>query len=125
MSFAMDGNRQERKWLPIKHKALKWVKANKAPLKDHLDESPWQMGWLWHHFHDYNDYKIEEARMHKMHEQKGWIVWCPHLLHEVLKICPFFTLNWKCLPCEVEKQPSWGEGLGYTWCCGLLLHNHL
>jgi hypothetical protein len=34
----MDENRQEKKWLIIKHKALKWVKTNSAPLKDHLDE---------------------------------------------------------------------------------------
>jgi hypothetical protein len=33
MSFAMDGNKQKGKQLAIKHKALKWVKANNAPLK--------------------------------------------------------------------------------------------
>jgi hypothetical protein len=28
--FAMDGNRQERKQLVVKHSALKWIKANSA-----------------------------------------------------------------------------------------------
>jgi hypothetical protein len=28
MSFVMDGNKQESKQLTIKHKALKWAKAN-------------------------------------------------------------------------------------------------
>jgi hypothetical protein len=61
MSFAKDGNKQEGKWLAVKCKALKLIKANNAPPKDTLDESPWQMGWLWHHLHDYDDYKIEET----------------------------------------------------------------
>jgi hypothetical protein len=67
VSSTMDGNKQEGTWLTIKCKALKWVKGNKSPLKDHLDVSQWQMGWLWHHLHDYNDYKIEEIQMHRMH----------------------------------------------------------
>jgi hypothetical protein len=33
MPFAMDGNRQEKKRLAIKHNALKWVKTNNAHLK--------------------------------------------------------------------------------------------
>jgi hypothetical protein len=33
MSFTMDGNRQEGKWLTIKRKALIWVKTNSTPLK--------------------------------------------------------------------------------------------
>jgi hypothetical protein len=41
MSFAMDGNTQEGKWLVIKCKTLKWAKTNNAPCKD-LDKSPWQ-----------------------------------------------------------------------------------
>jgi hypothetical protein len=28
VSFAMDGNKQEGKWLVIEHKALKWAKTN-------------------------------------------------------------------------------------------------
>ncbi len=108
VSFVMDGNRQEGKWLTIKPKALKWPKVNNPPSKDHLDESPWQMGWLWHHLHGYNDYKTKETWMHKMHEQRGWIVWCPHLLHEVLQIWPFLTLNWRRLLPLVEEQPSLG-----------------
>jgi hypothetical protein len=28
-----------------------------------------------------------------MHEQRKWIIWCPHLLHEVLEIWPILTLN--------------------------------
>jgi hypothetical protein len=63
--------------------------------------------------------------MHKMHEQRGWVVWCPHLLHEFLEIWPLLTLNWKRLLFLVEKQPSRGEGLRCTWCHGLLFHNHL
>jgi hypothetical protein len=45
--------------------------------------------------------------MHKMHKQKGWVIWCPYLLHEIFEIWPFLTLNWRCLPRLVEKQPSW------------------
>ncbi len=30
VSFAMDGNKQEGKWLVIKCKALKWVNGNSA-----------------------------------------------------------------------------------------------
>jgi len=41
VSFAMDGNRQEGKWLTIKHKTLKWAKVNSAPPKDHFDRFPW------------------------------------------------------------------------------------
>jgi len=41
----MDGNIQKIKRLTIECKALKWAKANSAPPpKDHLNESPWQMG---------------------------------------------------------------------------------
>jgi len=46
------------------------------------------MEWLRHHHHDYNGHKIKETQMHRMHEQKGWIVWCPHLLLEILEIWP-------------------------------------
>jgi hypothetical protein len=59
MWSTMDGNKQEGKWLVVEHKALKWVKANNTPSKGSLDESPWWTRWLWHHLHDYNDYKIE------------------------------------------------------------------
>jgi len=54
MSLTMDGNKQKGEWLIVEHKALKWVKANGAFPKDHLDGFPWQMGWLWHYLHDYN-----------------------------------------------------------------------
>jgi hypothetical protein len=81
------------------------------------------MGWLWHCLHNYDDYKIEENQMHKMHVQKGWVVWCFHLLYEVLEIWPPLELNWRCLQCLARKQPSWGEGLGCIWCHGLLFHN--
>jgi hypothetical protein len=30
----MDGNRQEGKQIVVKHKALKWAKANNAPFKE-------------------------------------------------------------------------------------------
>jgi len=37
MSSTMDGNKQERKWLVVERKALKWANANSPPpLK-----SPW------------------------------------------------------------------------------------
>ncbi len=59
------------------------------PLKYHFDESPCQMGWLWHHLPDYNDYKIKDIQMHIMHEQRGWVVWCPHVLHKVEHLQPY------------------------------------
>jgi hypothetical protein len=37
MSFVMDRNKQEGKWLTIQRNALKWAKANNAPPKG----SPW------------------------------------------------------------------------------------
>ncbi len=49
------------------------------------------MGWPWHCHHNYSDYKIKEIEMHRMHKQRGWVVWCPHLLHEVFEIWPFFN----------------------------------
>jgi hypothetical protein len=91
-------------------------------LRDHLDKFPWQMGWPWHRLHNYNDYKTRDIQMHRMHNQKGWIIWCPHLLHEVLEIWPLLTPNWKHLPHPIEKKPSWGEGPRCTWCHGLLFH---
>ncbi len=36
MSSIMDGKRQERKWLVIEHKALKWANVNSAPPKGSL-----------------------------------------------------------------------------------------
>jgi hypothetical protein len=39
VSFIMDGNKQEGKWLAVECKALKWVNANNAPPKG----SPWQV----------------------------------------------------------------------------------
>ncbi len=83
------------------------------------------MGWLWHHVHDYGDYKIGETQMYRTHKQKGWVVWCLYLLHKVLEIWSILTSNWKCLPRFVGKQPSRGEGSKCTWCHDLLLHNHL
>jgi hypothetical protein len=41
--------------------------------------------------------------MHKMHEQKRWVVWCLHLLHEVLEIWPLLTSNWRHLPRLVKE----------------------
>jgi hypothetical protein len=54
MSSTMDGNRQKGKWLDIKCRVLKRIKANSAPPKG----SPWQVSmangmtmtspsWLW------------------------------------------------------------------------------
>jgi len=39
MSFAMNRNKQEKKWLAIEHKALKWVKMNNVGSKG----SPWRI----------------------------------------------------------------------------------
>jgi hypothetical protein len=66
--------------------------------RDHIDGFPGQMGQLWYCFHGYGDYKIKENQMHKIHEQKGLVVLCPHQLHEVFEIWPFLTLNWKHSP---------------------------
>jgi len=123
VSFAMDGNKQERKWLAIEHKALKWAKTNSALLMDHLDGFPWQMRWVWYRLHDYNDYKTREIQMHRMHEKRWQVVWCFHLLHKVLKILPLLTLNYKHLQCLVKEQPNRVEGPRCIWCHGLLLHN--
>ncbi len=114
VSFAMDRNKQEGKWLVVECKTLKRVTSNSAALKDHFDGFPWQMRWIWHHFHDYDDCKIGETQIHKIHEQKEWVVWCPHLLHEVLEIWPLLAPNWRCLAHLVKKQPSRGEGLRCT-----------
>jgi hypothetical protein len=37
MSFTLNGNRQEKKWLVVEHRALKWDRANNSSLKG----SPW------------------------------------------------------------------------------------
>jgi hypothetical protein len=37
VSYAMDGNNEERKWLAVERKALKWANVNSAPPKG----SPW------------------------------------------------------------------------------------
>jgi len=102
VSSTMDGNRQVGKWLVVECKALKWAKMNNGPPKAHLDESPWHMRWLWHHIHNYDDCKIDEIQMHKMHEQMGWVIWCPHLLHEVLKYDPFW--HWIENVCHVQLK---------------------
>ncbi len=97
--------------------------------KDHLDEFPWEMGWLWPCIYDYNEYKTRETQMHKMHEQRGWIVWCTtccmkflkydsswhwivwclHMLHEVLKIWFLLTSNRRhlSLPSWITTQSRW------------------
>jgi len=62
-------------------------------LRDHLNETLWHMGWVQHHLHDYDDCKTMEIQMHRMHVQRGWFVWCHHLLHKVLKIWPLLTPN--------------------------------
>jgi hypothetical protein len=31
MSLTMDENKQERKWLVVEYKTLKWIKTNGAP----------------------------------------------------------------------------------------------
>jgi hypothetical protein len=39
VSFTIDGNIQERKWLVVEHKAVKWAKTTSASPKG----SPWQV----------------------------------------------------------------------------------
>ncbi len=115
VSSTMDGNIKEDKWLPIEHKILKWLMQIVPFPRVHLNGFPWQRGWLQHHHQDYDGCKIRETQMHRMHEQMGWVAWCLHLLHVVFEIWPLLTLNWKCLPCLVRKQPNQGEGLGCIW----------
>jgi hypothetical protein len=77
MSFAMDGNRQEGKWLIAKCKALKWAKTNSAPPKIILTSPHGRWDDCDITFTIMMIIKTKETQMHKMHEQKGWIVWCP------------------------------------------------
>jgi hypothetical protein len=44
MSFTMDGNKQEMKWLVVKQKTLKWANANSAPSKGSLSWVPMAKG---------------------------------------------------------------------------------
>ncbi len=62
--------------------------------------------------------------MHKMHEQKRWIIWCPHLLHKVFEMWPLLTPNWRHSPHPIKKQPNWGEAPNCIRCHELLLHIH-
>jgi hypothetical protein len=57
-------------------------------LKDHFNKSPWQMGWLWHHLHDYDDRKTESTQMHKMYEQKNELYDVPTCYMKFLKYDP-------------------------------------
>jgi hypothetical protein len=50
VSSKMNGNKQERKWLVIEWKTIKWANVNSAAPKG----SPW-----WHHFHGYNGCKTK------------------------------------------------------------------
>jgi len=75
----------------------------------HLNEFLWCMGWPWHCHYGYNYYKTKDIQMHKMYKQKGWIIWCPHLLQKVLKIWPILASNWKHLPCHAKEQFNKGE----------------
>jgi hypothetical protein len=100
MSFAMKGNRQEGKLLTVERKALKWAKANNAPPppnppKDYFDEFSYQMGWLSSCFHDYDDCKTKDTQMHRMHEQKGWVDWCPHFITQSF---------WNMTPFDIELK---------------------
>jgi hypothetical protein len=99
MSFVMEGNIQERKWLAIECKALKWVKANNAPPKDHLDR------FSHGRWDDYENaftitmtikqkgLKCIEC-MNKEDELYDVSICCT----KFLKIWPLLTLNWKHLP---------------------------
>jgi hypothetical protein len=41
MSIAMDGNKQEGKWLVVEHNALSELKQIMPFPKDHVHEFPW------------------------------------------------------------------------------------
>jgi len=114
VSFAMDKNKQEGKWLTMECNASKWIKANNAFSKGSPSQVPIAKGMIVTFLHGYDDYKTRETQMHKMHEQRGWVVWCSHLLHKVLEIWPLLTPNWRHLPCLIGEQPNWGEGLRCT-----------
>jgi hypothetical protein len=80
MPFVMDKYKQKMSQLVIKCRALKWVKINNALPKG----SPWWVPMIdgiisWNHPHNHNDYKTRDIQLHKMHKQRGWIIWCPHL----------------------------------------------
>jgi len=62
--------------------------------KDHLDEFPWQIGWLWPHLHNYGDYKTRDTQMNKMHEQKGWIYDVP----------TYAWSSWNMIPLDTELK---------------------
>jgi hypothetical protein len=44
MSFIMDENKQEKKWLVVKYKVPNGLNRIVAPQGNHLDGFPWQMG---------------------------------------------------------------------------------
>jgi len=104
MSSTMDGNKQKGMWLAMECKALKWVKTNSAPPPPRIPLTSPCGRWddLWHHLHDYDDYKIKDTWMHRMHEQKGWIVWSPLTAWGLwnttvldIELKAFVTSNWR------------------------------
>jgi hypothetical protein len=104
-SSVMDGKKQKTKWLILELKALNWAKTNSPFPRDHLNGFTWQIGWLWHHLHNYSDYKTKEIQMHKMHKQKG-------------KMYDVFTYYTKCL----KYDPSWDR---VEYICHIPLENNI
>jgi hypothetical protein len=82
--------------------------------------------FLNHHniyLHEYNDFKIRETQLHKMHEQNKWVVWCLHLLHEVLEIWHLLRSNWRHLmPWITILHPPLVAIL--NWCRKNVLQRH-
>jgi hypothetical protein len=101
VSFTMDENKQKRKWLVIECKYFIWAKVNGAPQKITLMGS-----------HDKWDdcdiafmiMMIVKQRRFKCIEWMNKRMTCMmfHLLHEVLEIWPFLTLNYSV--CHVQLK---------------------
>jgi len=84
------------------------------PRGSHLSKFPWQIGWSSHCLHDYSDYKTKETQVHRMYEQKGWIVWCLHLCMKFLKYDPSWRRIGDICHVQLDNNPNWGEGLRCT-----------
>jgi len=80
VSFAMDGNRQEGKWLIVECKALKWTQMNSTPPKDTLTILHVKWDDCDITFTIMMIVKQRKLECFKMHKRRRWIVWCPHML---------------------------------------------
>ncbi len=104
MLFIMDGNKQKGKYFVIECNALKWIKANNGLLKGSLWLVPMANGMIVTSIMVTMTIEHGNIQMHRMHEQRGCVVWCFHLLHKVLEIWPLLTSNiWKHSPCPLRE----------------------